>query len=653
MYPKTVSLFLLLTIGLFAFPQRGRLLLVGGGSEKNSATGWNVPAYKWATQGKRVAVIGTSTGSLAPYLTQYCNAAYAREFAVSTRDSADSQVLYDTLMTYQVIFFRGGDQYEYYSTYKNTKLQQAAEQLFLQGGTLAGTSAGMHILSSVVFTAKNGTVYPYEAIENPNNSYMTLADDFMDLFPGYVFDTHFSERGRFGRLVGFLAKYAFDHQLNIQGLGMDDMTCMAVDTNNIGTVYGTGCANFYSYTEPFILNNTKLLHPGLQVRQLIQACTFNFNTGEVTTPTLNTLIETSGLEETGNFTLLASGGNSLQNNTSMLIDLATACGSTDDAVLILSGNESSGQAFADKLMQLVSAEVFVAVVNAAAGTDAVLANKISGAKKILFVANNTEGLEAFRASTNGILLLNRLKSPGIIAAFVGDDARFAGKTVVDNYYTELASWYGELEFSPGFGLLQHSMLMPNTFYNADIYENTATAVPYAMLRDSLHYGIWLSSKNYLKVQPVEGKTTLTGFGQHPVMILRNNGGWSGFVTQTGSGSNVDPRMEAGFTNLTFSLVDETLPYVMGNTNTSSVAERASAQSINLLQNPVQTELQLINPLRLASWTIFDGMGAAVAHGTTSDAVISIPVHQLSSGLYVIQVEDVEHKSVFSNKFIKR
>lgn len=105
MYPKTVSLFLLLTIGLFAFPQRGRLLLVGGGSEKNSATGWNVPAYKWATQGKRVAVIGTSTGSLAPYLTQYCNAAYAREFAVSTRDSADSQVLYDTLMTYQVIFF--------------------------------------------------------------------------------------------------------------------------------------------------------------------------------------------------------------------------------------------------------------------------------------------------------------------------------------------------------------------------------------------------------------------------------------------------------------------------------------------------------------------------------------------------------------------
>ncbi|MDO8897210.1 MAG: hypothetical protein Q7V19_06125, partial [Bacteroidales bacterium] len=51
------------------FSQNGRMLLVGGGSEKNAASGWSVPAYRWAAEGKRVAVIGTSTGSLASYLT--------------------------------------------------------------------------------------------------------------------------------------------------------------------------------------------------------------------------------------------------------------------------------------------------------------------------------------------------------------------------------------------------------------------------------------------------------------------------------------------------------------------------------------------------------------------------------------------------------
>ncbi len=141
-----------------SFSQRGSVLLVGGGSEKNNVNSWSTSAYKQAAAGKRVAVIGTSTGSLAYYLTRYCDASYAKEFAVSSRDSADSQILYDTLLTYQMIFFRGGDQYDYYRYYRNTRLQQAVETLFSQGGVIGGTSAGMHILSSVLFTARNGTV---------------------------------------------------------------------------------------------------------------------------------------------------------------------------------------------------------------------------------------------------------------------------------------------------------------------------------------------------------------------------------------------------------------------------------------------------------------------------------------------------------------
>ena len=153
-------LLFLLSLGYHGSSAQGRLLIVGGGSEKNGTNSLSTPPYRWAVEGKRVAIIGTETGSLAPYMTSQCGAAFAKEFAIATRDSADSQITYDTLLTYQVIFFRGGDQWEYYNLYRATKLQDAVNYIFDNGGCIGGTSAGMHILSSIAFTAENGTVHP-------------------------------------------------------------------------------------------------------------------------------------------------------------------------------------------------------------------------------------------------------------------------------------------------------------------------------------------------------------------------------------------------------------------------------------------------------------------------------------------------------------
>lgn len=647
----------LLTVSLLTFivcsAQTGKMLLVGGGSEKNGANGWNVPAYRWAVEGKRVAIIGTSTGSLAPYLKQYCGASFAKEFAVATRDSAESQVLFDTLQTYQVIFFRGGDQYEYYQKYKNTRLQQAAEQLYESGGTLAGTSAGMHILSSVVFTAENGTVYPYEAIENPHNSYMTLEDDFMDFFPGYLFDTHFSERARFGRLAGFLAKYSFDHQANIVGLGMDDMTCMTVDETKTATVYGTGCANIYTFSTPFQLNGNKLLHESIKVTQLIQGCTYDFNNGTFTMPSHDLQLETSTLEETGNYTLLASGGNSLSSNQPMMADFVTTTGNATDPVVIVTGNETTAGSFKNYLLQQGASAVDIIVLNVSNGNSTSIGEKIQSAVKVLFVSNTTDSFNAFLLTTNGMLLKSKLHSAGMISAFAGDDARFAGATVVDNFYTEYASYYGELVFSEGLSLLKHSMLMPNTFYQSSMYENSATAIPYAMATDTLKYGIWLTSKNYLKIAPVEGKTTLLGYGTDPVMILRNEGGKAGLCTQTGSGSASSvPRMEAGFENLSFSLVDYTLPYIMGNTETSSLAENEIKHSIRILNNPVGAVLELECPFEQFEWAIISTDGRILSQGFSNSKHLQLAVTAYKPGVYVFKTRALKVGTTVNSTFVK-
>jgi cyanophycinase len=642
------------TAALHCFPQKGRMLLVGGGSEKNAASGWSTPAYRWAVEGKRVAVIGTSTGSLAPYLTQYCGASFAREFGVSTRDSADSQVLYDTLLTYQAIFFRGGDQYEYYELYRNTKLQQAVIHLYESGGTICGTSAGMHILSEVVFTAQNGTAYPDDCIENPNNQDVKLANDFFQFMPGYLFDTHFAERARFGRLTAFMANYKLNKGLSVTGIGMDDMTCMTVDTNNLGTVYGTGCANIYKPGAGFSLNSNKLLVDSMQVIQLLQGCTFDFNTQEVSLPTLDKQLDVTDLQESGNYTVLATGSNKITENQAMLSDLVSVKSTISDTVFLLTGNKVAANPFVNYLLQLGAPGVETIEINLASYQDAGVANQIERAGKFLFVANATADFNSFLLSPNGKLLKNATHRSGMINSFVGDDSRYAGKTVVDNYYELYASYYAEMTFSKGLCLLEYSVIMPNTFYNSDMYENSVTAVPYAMALDTLRYGIWLTNHNYMKYEPVNGFSTLSGYGSAPVMVLKNEGLRFGFSTQTGTGSSgTKPRMVAGFENLQLSLIDYTTPYRMGNTGTFGTNENTGSLHFGVKPNPVTNILQVEFDKHGYKWHLESVCGQILLSGTSVDNTFYLDLSSFKPGIYLFVAEQIKTGRNAVKKIIKQ
>ncbi len=650
--PKILSLLFILS-ALTSFSQPGRMLLVGGGSEKNGVSSWSTPAYRWAGEGKRVAIIGVSSGSLAPYFTQQCGAAYAKEFAIATRDSADSQVLYDTLLTYEVIFFRGGDQYDYYSLYRNTKLQDAVTNLYNNGGTICGTSAGMHILSSIVFTAQNGSAYPDDCIENPNNPDVKLADDFMNLAPGYIFDTHFAERARFGRLTAFVANYSLNKGIDITGIGMDDMTCMTVDSNMLGTVYGTGCANIYKSGSPFKLNGTKLLADTVHCLQLLQGCTFDFNTQAVTLPALTRQMNTLSLSENGYYTVLASGSNKLSENQSMLSELVTGNGQVTDSVLLLTGNLSLANTFKDKLIQLGAGEVDIYVLNTEAGNNTELSAKINSSKKIFFVANTTDAFSQFLLSANGKLMSEQVHRSGMITAFAGDDSRYAGKTVVDNYYELYASYYAEMTFSKGLCLLTNTVIMPNTFFNSDMYENSATAVPYAMALDTLKYGIWLTNHNFMKFAPVNGKATLTAYGTAPVMVIKNAGTLSGFSTQTGTGStSTKPRMIAGFEHLEFSLIDYTNPYIMGNVSTAGINFTSESPKVVISPNPVTDILNAAFDEGNYNWEIIDTKGQRLYYGTSFNQTIQLNISGLSQGLYFLKALDIENQKISITKFIK-
>ncbi len=537
---------------------QGKFLLVGGGTERYGANSWSTPPYTFAAQGKKVAIIGTSSGTLAAYFKNQCGARYAKEFVVTNSQQANSQELYDSLITYEMIFFKGGDQWEYYVNYKNTLLLNAVVEIFAKGGVVGGTSAGLHILSGVVFTAQNGTVYPYECIENPDNQYITLANDFLPFFPGYIFDSHLAERGRMARLPGFMARWYFDHNLLITGLGIDDLTCMYVDEGGIGTVWGTGAVTIFYPQGNFGRNGKKLLSDSIRMVQLLKGCTFNFSTGECTFTSLNQNLPNLQLSSGLKGPLLASGSNTVFENQSMLEALIYNYGQLQDSILIVAGSESVAKPFKDKLITLGAKQVAMLILDNYAGNSVEAEKMIMQSKKVLWLGNTYEKVIAFSLSPNGRLILHRMREGFMIPAFVGDDSRWVGKTVVENFYTPGASYYGELVFRPGWSLLRYSVIMPNSYYNANIYENSMTAVPYAMILDSLKWGIWLTHHNFLKLDLKNDSLWLGGEGTAPVLLLLNDSEKGGFSSQTSTGSTTSsPRQVAGFDNMKLFLLDDT------------------------------------------------------------------------------------------------
>jgi cyanophycinase len=547
----------------------GKLLLIGGGLDRSSETAWNKTPYQWAVDNsinKRVAIIGyvDADDFYEGYFVNNCSALAAKYFKIASAEDADNINLYDSLITYGMVFIKGGNQANYYNYYKGTKTEEALEYIFSNGGVIAGTSAGCAILSNITYAALNSSVDPLSAIKNYQSTNITLRDDFLDFFPGYVFDTHFGERGRFGRLVAFLENWQLNAGENIIGVGVDDLTAMSIDTNMIGTVYGTGSVNVFEVGEnSFNFNEpSKVLANNVSVKQLLHGCTYNFETKEIRGLVENSQIDIE--DEMGNYTILASGYELITRNEEILNEFVSLTGENNIAI-VTSKESSIAEQFKSELLSLGASSVEIVEATVDLGEDFVMNEKIMRAKKFLIIDNEYSSFMSYLETTNGIRLKIKLKADKAISAFIGDNSRFVGKCVVNGYEISGASYNGNLTFNPGLELLQTTVIMPKSYFNSDTYENKATGVPRAMLEKNLKYGIWLNRYNYVKYYTSNGKTYVTGNGESPIIMLVNNSSKFGFSNQTSRGDGTQtPRMASGFDNMTLHFFDSRDSVLVGN-----------------------------------------------------------------------------------------
>jgi cyanophycinase len=126
-----------------------------------------------------------------------------------------------------LVFFTGGDQLRITSQLAGTPVYACLEERHLTGMAVAGTSAGAAAMPETMIIS-GASEESYEM------SVLGMAPG-LGLVHGVVIDSHFAERGRFGRLLGAVT----ENPRNV-GIGIDEDTAIVVGPDRVFQVIGSG-----------------------------------------------------------------------------------------------------------------------------------------------------------------------------------------------------------------------------------------------------------------------------------------------------------------------------------------------------------------------------------------------------------------------------
>jgi beta-aspartyl-peptidase (threonine type) len=119
-------------------------------------------------------------------------------------------------------------------------LSEAINRAIANKVPICGTSAGEAVLGGAFFSAKHGTVFSDSVLLNPEHLSVDIDWNFFQIphLEDVIFDSHYTERERHGRLLGFMSKS------KTRGIGIDESTALCVDRRGRAVVFGEGHVYF-------------------------------------------------------------------------------------------------------------------------------------------------------------------------------------------------------------------------------------------------------------------------------------------------------------------------------------------------------------------------------------------------------------------------
>jgi cyanophycinase len=147
---------------------------------------------------------------------------------IASREDANDKAALKKIEYADAIYFTGGDQLNITSLFGGSPLDNLLHEKVRQGVVIAGTSAGAAMMASSMI--KDGGSDRSPAVGGVETS------SGLDLIRDTVIDTHFAQRGRYGRLLTALA-----HHPHILCIGIDESTAIVVKRKRFKVV-GEGAA---------------------------------------------------------------------------------------------------------------------------------------------------------------------------------------------------------------------------------------------------------------------------------------------------------------------------------------------------------------------------------------------------------------------------
>ena len=276
---------------------RGQLMAIGGGEDKQGDCVILKEFVRLAGGDKAQIVVMTTATEFpeevgAEYIDVFKRLGVKKVQAIDVSERSDSmkQESIEAVEKAMGLFFTGGNQLHITSLMGGTELLETIQERYEKDLIVAGTSAGAAMMG-------NSMIVSGDSNENPRSGCVEIAPG-TDLVIGCLIDTHFSQRGRHGRLLTAIAHYPQDI-----GFGVDENTAMIVDKDGF-TVLGEGAVTVIdggsmSYTDvPYVERGSSLSLADVKIHVLANSYKFDFKTRQMIIPK-RTKAKTAGINDNG------------------------------------------------------------------------------------------------------------------------------------------------------------------------------------------------------------------------------------------------------------------------------------------------------------------------------------------------------------------
>lgn len=215
--------------------------LMGGATEHDNAMKW---LLQKANGGDVVVLRSSGSNGYNNYLYSELGIQVnsVETLVITSVAGATNPYVLNKVANAEMIWFAGGDQYNYVSYFKNNQLEDLLNNhINIKNAPIGGTSAGMAILGQFYFSAQNGSITSSQALANPYHPNVTIGyDDFLNVpfLQNVITDTHYDNPDRRGRHATFMARNRNLVNENVFGIACNEYVAVCIGDDGIARVYG-------------------------------------------------------------------------------------------------------------------------------------------------------------------------------------------------------------------------------------------------------------------------------------------------------------------------------------------------------------------------------------------------------------------------------